>query len=86
VIHTSTTRVSEQELREAAGRLAAEFADVPSGSVLRCLARGVQRARLDRLPREQLVPAGESIARQLLLLRRRGQASTVIPQPRRPVD
>jgi len=77
--------IPDADWRDVADRLAAEFSDVPSGSVLRCVARSVHRARLDGLPPELVVGAGEAIARQLLLLRRRTQAVRV-PGPRRPAD
>jgi len=76
-------RLSDTQLREVADRLAVEFADVPESAVLRCLARAVHRARVDGLPEDQLPPAGERIARQLLILRHRPM---VVPHPRRPVD
>ena len=79
------TAIPDADWRDVADRLAAEFSDVPSGSVLRCVARSVHRARLDGLPPELVVGAGEAIARQLLLLRRRTQAVRV-PMPRRPAD
>jgi hypothetical protein len=79
----SVVRLSDEPLRAVADRLAAEFADVPRASVLRCLARAVHRARLDRIPADQLPSAGERIARQLLILRHRPM---VVPYPRRPAD
>jgi hypothetical protein len=78
-----SVRLSDAQLREVADRLAAEFSDVPGGSVLRCLARAVHRARLDGLPDDQIPSAGERIARQLLILRHRPM---VVPYPRRPID
>lgn len=76
-------RLSDTQLREVADRLAVEFAGVPESAVLRCLGEAVHRARVDGLPEDQLPPAGERIARQLLILRHRPM---VVPHPRRPVD
>jgi hypothetical protein len=80
------TAIPDTDWRDVADRLAAEFSDIPSGSVLRCVARAVHRARMDGLPPELVAGAGEAIARQMLALRRRSQASGVVPVPRRPAD
>lgn len=77
--------IPDTDWRDVADRLAAEYSDVPSGSVIRCVARAVHRARLDGLPPELVAGAGEAIARQMLALRRRSQATRVVPAPRRPV-
>ena len=58
-------RLSTQ-LLEVADRLVEDFAEVPAGSVLRCLARAVQMARASGSPAEDLDTRAEETARQML--------------------
>jgi hypothetical protein len=58
-------RLSTQ-LLDVADRLVEDFAEVPAGSVLRCLARAVQMARASGSPPEDLGTRAEEMARQML--------------------
>ena len=54
------------ELLEVADRLVEDFAEVPAGSVLRCLAKAVQMAREAASPPEELGTRAEALARRML--------------------
>ena len=54
------------ELLEVADRLVEDFAEVPAGSVLRCLATAVHMARGAGSPPEDLGTRAEELARRML--------------------
>ena len=78
---TETRRLTV-ELDEAADRLTAEFDESSPGSVLRCLSRAVYASRRAHVPAAQLASVSESVARQMLRLRR----GTALPAARRSTD
>lgn len=54
------------ELLEVADRLVAEFPEVPTGSVLRCLSRAVHLSRALGRPPSALAHEAEDLARRML--------------------
>ena len=54
---TVDTRLTNQELREAADRLLADRRDVPAGSVIRTFSRSVRTALLDGFSTSEVVVA-----------------------------
>jgi hypothetical protein len=75
---TTDTRRLATELDEATERLKAEFEDLSPGSVLRCMSRAVYASRRAHVPTAQLAGVSETVARQMLRLRR----GTALPRPR----
>ena len=74
---TDTRRLTD-ELEEATDRLKVEFDDLSPGSVLRCLSRAVYASRRAHVQPAQLAAFSESMARQMLRLRR----GTALPRQR----
>jgi hypothetical protein len=66
----NATAVLRYELLDAAERLAADFADVRAGSVLRCFSRAVREVQLAGVPPDRTAAEAERVARVLLDLRR----------------
>jgi hypothetical protein len=67
------------ELLDIAEQLTAEYADIPAGSVLRCLARSVRVARSWGCPAEHLTATSAATTRWVLAQRGRPQG---VPQTR----
>jgi hypothetical protein len=74
---TDTRRLAD-ELEAATERLTDEFGDLSPGSVLRCLSRAVYASRRAHVQPAQLAGVSESVARQMLRLRR----GTALPRQR----
>lgn len=74
---STTTAVADvdRDLLETAWRLAEEYGDVPTGSVLRSFARAVRRARACGVAVVDLAAAAEQIARVQLNGRRLHQST-----------
>ncbi|MET1060383.1 MAG: hypothetical protein ABWX84_12335 [Nocardioides sp.] len=79
---STDTRRLAAELDEAAERLKIEFDDLSPGSVLRCLSRAVYASRRAHVPPAQLAGVSETLARQMLRLRR----GTGLPRQRFPSE
>jgi hypothetical protein len=75
VITTTSAAGVDQDLLETAWRLAEEYGDVPTGSVLRCFARAVRRARGCGVALVDLPAAADRIARFQLDARRLSDAT-----------
>ena len=75
---STDTRRLANELEEAAERLKVEFGDLSPGAVLRCLSRAVYASRRAHVQPAQLAGVSESVARQMLRLRR----GTALPRQR----
>lgn len=69
MIRTTAAADVDRALMETAWRLAEEYGDVPTGSVLRCFARAVRRARGCGVALADLPAASERIARAQLRAR-----------------
>ena len=74
---TDTRRLAD-ELEGVTERLTVEFGDLSPGAVLRCVSRAVYASRRAHVQPAQLAGVSESVARQMLRLRR----GTAMPRPR----
>ena len=63
---TTSARLTNRELREAADRLVDDRCDVPAGSVLRTFSRSVRTALLDGVPPAEVVAEAERRTKELL--------------------
>ena len=89
---THATRLTNDDLREAADRLVGDRRDIPAGSVLRTFCRSVRTALLDGFPPSEVVPEAERRTRELLAQRPTGRehprlrawADVGAPTPPRP--
>ena len=66
---TVDTRLTNEELREAADRLLADRRDVPAGSVIRTFSRSVRATLLDGFSSSEVVAEAERRTRELLAQR-----------------
>lgn len=80
MITTTSAADVDRDLLETAWRLAGEYGDVPTGSVLRCFARAVRRARACRVALADLPVVAEQIARIGLDARRQSAATATPPR------
>lgn len=63
------SRLTNEELREAADRLLADRRDVPAGSVIRTFSRSVRATLLDGFSTSEVVAEAERRTRELLAQR-----------------